>query len=59
MFQSYDHLQTEIYTLEINSTNRSDAFRILVNLVDNGDRFLVTVDAAAVAIVCCLCTWCG
>jgi hypothetical protein len=41
MFQSYDHLQAEINTSEIKTTdNRSVVFRILVNLVDDGDRFL-------------------
>jgi hypothetical protein len=43
MFRSCDHLQVEIYTLEINSTtdNGSIVFRILVNLVDNGDVVIV------------------
>jgi hypothetical protein len=63
IFRSYNHLQAEIYTLEINSTdNGSVVFRILVNLVDNGDRFLVTVDVVAVAeltILCCVCSWSG
>jgi hypothetical protein len=50
MFWSYDHLQVEIYTSEINTThNGSVVLRILVNLVDNCDRFLVTVDVIAVA----------
>jgi hypothetical protein len=47
----------EIYTSEINTTdNGSVVFRILDNLVDNGDRFLVTVDVAAVGeltTACC------
>jgi hypothetical protein len=39
-----------IYTLEINTTdNGSIVFRMLVNLVDNGDSFLVTVVVVAVA----------
>jgi hypothetical protein len=43
MFRSYDHLQVEICTSEINNTDKgSVVFRILLNLVDNGDMFLVT-----------------
>jgi hypothetical protein len=42
MFRSYDHLQLEIYTVEINSTDKgSVAFLLLflfVILVDYGDR---------------------
>jgi hypothetical protein len=39
----------EIYTSEINTTdNGSVVFRILVNLVDNDDRFIVTVNVVAV-----------
>jgi hypothetical protein len=58
MFLSYDHLQAGIYTPEINSIdNGSFVFRILVNLVDNGNRFLVTVYVVAVGKVtiayCC------
>jgi hypothetical protein len=50
MFRSYDHLQVDIYTLQINSTdNGSVVFRILANLVNNGDRSLVTVDVVAFA----------
>jgi hypothetical protein len=49
MFRSYDHLQGDVYRLEINTTNNgSVVFRMLVNLVDNSDRCLVTVDAVAV-----------
>jgi hypothetical protein len=63
MFRSYDHLQVDIYTLEINTTdNGSVVFRMLVNFVDNGDGFLVTVDAVGVVeltIVCSGCTWRG
>jgi hypothetical protein len=63
MFRSYDHLQADIYIYiymsKINTTdNGSVVFKILVNLVDNCDRFLVTVDVVAVAestIVCCIC----
>jgi hypothetical protein len=48
MFRLYDHLQAHIYTLEINTIdNGSVAFMTLVNVVDNGDTFLVTVDAVA------------
>jgi hypothetical protein len=50
MFRSYDHLQEKIYTLEINSTeNGSVVLRILANLVNNGDRSLVSVEVVAVA----------
>jgi hypothetical protein len=50
MFRSYNHLHAGIYALEIKSTdNGSIVFRILINLVDNGDRFLVTVDVVAAA----------
>jgi hypothetical protein len=49
MFRSYDHLQVELYILEINSAdNGSVVFRILANLVNNGDMPLVTVDVVAV-----------
>jgi hypothetical protein len=60
MFRSYDHLQAEMYTSEINITdNGSVVFRILVNLVDNGDGFLATVDVVAVAelIIANCCTY--
>jgi hypothetical protein len=58
MFRSYDHLQVDKYTrtLDINTTdNGSVVVRMLVNLVDNGDRFLVTVDTVAVVelIIAC------
>jgi hypothetical protein len=59
MFWSYDHLQGEIYTSEINTAdNGSVGFRILVNLLDNSDRFLVSVNVVALGeltIVCCCC----
>jgi hypothetical protein len=36
MFQSYDHLQVEIYLLENYSTDKgSVVFRTLVNIIDN------------------------
>jgi hypothetical protein len=48
MFRLYDHLHADKYTLEINTTdNGSVGFRMLVNLVGNGDGFLVTVDAVS------------
>jgi hypothetical protein len=48
MFRSYDHLQVDIHTLEINTTgNGFVTFRMLVNLVNNDDRFLVSVEATA------------
>jgi hypothetical protein len=44
IFPSYDHLQVEMYTVDINSTDNGSVFlRIFVILVDYGDRFLVTV----------------
>jgi hypothetical protein len=49
MFRSYDHLQVDMFFLGC-----------LVNLVDTGDRFLVTVDAGAVVeltVACSGCTW--
>jgi hypothetical protein len=52
MFRSCDHLQVEV----------SVVFRILVNFVDNGDRFLVMVNVVAVGILtiaCCCHSWCG
>jgi hypothetical protein len=49
--------------MEINTTdNGFVVFRILVNLVDYGDRLLVTVDVVAVvrlSIACCCRTLCG
>jgi hypothetical protein len=57
MFRSYDHLLVEICTSEINAAdNGSVVFRILVNLVDNGDRCLVTVAAVAVVEVSIACS---
>jgi hypothetical protein len=56
MFQSYDLLQVKIYTSEINpSDNGSVVFMIVVNMVDNGDRFLVMVYVVVVAdlIIAC------
>jgi hypothetical protein len=59
MYRSYDHLQADIYTLEINTTdNGSVVFRMLVYLVDNGDGFLVTVDAVAVVELTTACSGC-
>jgi hypothetical protein len=46
------------WILEINSTdNEFVVFRMLVNLVDNGDGFLVTVDAVAVVDLTITCLW--
>jgi hypothetical protein len=58
MFGSCGHLQAEIYTSEINATdNGSGLLRILVNFIDNNDRFLVMVDVVVVAeltnVNCC------
>jgi hypothetical protein len=50
MFRSYDHLQEDIYTSDIITTDHGSlVLRISVNLVDNGDRLLVTVHVVAVA----------
>jgi hypothetical protein len=49
MFRWYDNLQVDTHTLEINATaNGSVDFWMLVILVDNGDRSLVTIDTVAV-----------
>jgi hypothetical protein len=49
LFRSYDHHQADLYTLEINSTEKgSVVFRILANLENNGDKSLVTVCVVAV-----------
>jgi hypothetical protein len=59
MFRLYDHLQTEIYASDINTTdNGYSVFFILVNLIDDSDGFLVTVDMAAVAkLTIANCCW--
>jgi hypothetical protein len=63
MFLLYDYLQVEIYATEINTTdNGSVVFKILVHLVDNGGRFLLTVNVATVGeltIACCWLSSCG
>jgi hypothetical protein len=49
MCRSYDHLHAEIYTSKINTIdNGSVVSRIIVKLVDNGDRFLLMVNVVAV-----------
>jgi hypothetical protein len=61
MFRYYDHLQVDIYTLEVNTTdNGSVVFKMLVITVHSGDRFLVTVETVAVVkltTTCSGCTW--
>jgi hypothetical protein len=50
-FRSYDHPQVEMYISEINTTeNQYVVFRILVNLIDNSDRFLFSVDLVSVIV---------
>jgi hypothetical protein len=50
MFRSCDHLQVYINTLETNITDHGIhcSFGVLVNVVDKGYRFQVSVDAVAV-----------